>query len=517
MRPYPPRPADPRRVRRPLLRALGVALLATWLASSSAAAAPQSSAVVTGLDNPAMFTVAEDGRIFYSEAYTGRIGVVTPTTGVDDTYFQVPDLCESPDQGLFGVALHPDFSRTATLYAYATRRPAGGACHNQVLEINRTRKGALTMDVLLSDPYVAGHIGGRLQFGPDGNLHVSTGDGSSGLPTLLDAQAQRAKAQDLSSVKGKILRMTPSGGVPADNPYASFVFAYGFRNVFGFDFDPSTGGLWATDNGPEGSYPEEPAGPGPLGGCNDELNLVVKGSNYGWGPTGNCGTPPDAPLNTNQDGPSPVLALLNVEEASGITAARFCSDCGLGAQNEGRLLWVDYDYRDGFGAIHAATLSADRSAVVSDAVVFQPAGPAPLSIERAPDGTLYYSDPNGIYKLVDPAASPTCAGVVATITGTPGRDRLTGTAGADVIAAGAGSDDIRGASGDDLICGGPGNDTLRGEAGNDRLLGGAGSDTLRGGSDDDALDGGDGSPDTCDGETGTDTAGAGCESVRGVP
>jgi hypothetical protein len=508
MRPYPPR----------LFAAFLIVLAAAFASPLAAtAAAPQSAAVVTGLENPAMFTVAQDGRIFYSEAYTGRIGVFTPTSGVDSTYFQVPDLCESPDQGLFGLALHPDFSRTPTLYAYATRRATGGACHNQVLEINPTRKGALTMDVLLSDPYVAGHIGGRLLFGPDGNLYVSTGDGSSGLPTLQDAQAQRAKAQDLSSVKGKILRMTPSGGVPADNPYASFVYAFGFRNVFGFDFDPSTSRLWATDNGTEGSYPEEPAGPGPLGGCNDELNLVVKGSNYGWGRTGNCGTPPDAPLNTNQDGPSPVMPLLNVEEASGITAARFCSDCGLGPQNEGRLFWVDYDYRDGFGAIHGATLSADRLAVVSDAVVFQPSGPAPLSIERAPDGTLYYSDPNGIYKLVDPTATPTCTGVTATITGTPGRDRLTGTVGADVIVAGGGNDVIRGASGDDVICGGPGDDTLRGDAGDDRLLGDAGSDTLRGGADDDALDGGDGSPDTCDGETGTDTAGPGCESIRGVP
>src|SRR5215218_3501248 len=104
-----------------LLRALSLGLVAWSLVAASASAAPQSSPVVTGLQYPAMFTVAADGRIFYSEAYTGRIGVFTPASGVDATYFQVPDLCELPDQGLFGLALHPDFAQNSILYAYATR------------------------------------------------------------------------------------------------------------------------------------------------------------------------------------------------------------------------------------------------------------------------------------------------------------------------------------------------------------------------------------------------------------
>jgi glucose/arabinose dehydrogenase len=352
-----------------------------------------------------MFTVASDGRIFYAELSTGRIGLLSPTTGSNATYFQVPDLCTAPGQGLFGLALAPDFAQHEALYAYATRRASDGICQSQVLRIERDNAGGLTMTVLLRDPYVGDHLGGRLLFGPDGYLYVSTGDGSSGLPTLAAAQAQRASAQDVNNVKGKLLRMTAAGNPAPGNPFGNLVFAYGFRNVFGYDFDPATGALWATDNGPEADYPGEPAGPGLLTGCNDELDLVTQGSNYGWGPTGSCAKPPAAPQNTNQDGPNPVMPRLNIEAASGITGARFCTGCGLGTEYEGRLFYVKYDYRDGFGAIHAATLDSQRSTIVSDAVVYQPPGPAPLSIERGPDGTLFYSDPNAIYRLVPGGAA----------------------------------------------------------------------------------------------------------------
>ncbi len=141
-------------------------VLAAWLSlASTSTAAPTAQPVVTGLQRPTMFTFAPDGRIFYTETNTGRLGVFTPANGSTATYFQVTDLCPF-DQGLSGVALHPDFPRTETVYAYATRRTADGSCHNQVLRIRPIRKGRLGMDVLLSDPYVGAHVGGRLLFGP---------------------------------------------------------------------------------------------------------------------------------------------------------------------------------------------------------------------------------------------------------------------------------------------------------------------------------------------------------------
>jgi glucose/arabinose dehydrogenase len=361
----------------------------------------QAQPVVTGRNYPAMFTVAPDGGIFYSERTTGRIGLFKPSSGADTTYFQVPDLCAESDQGLYGLALHPAFPQVASVYAYATRRLGDGSCANQVIKLDGTSTQAAAMTVLLSDPYTAGHIGGRVLFGPDGDLYVSTGDGSDASPTLQASQASRAKVQDVNTIKGKILRMTPAGGAPSDNPFGNDVFAFGFRNVFGFDFEPKSQRLWAVDNGPDPSdYAGAPAGQGPAGGCNDELDRVLKGSNQGWGPTGSCATPPKPPRNTNQDGRNPILPKLNITVASGVTGGRFCSACGLGAGFEGNLFYVRYSYSDGSGEIHAAKLDAKRTHVVSDTLVFRAPGPSPLSIERGPDGALYFSDPQGIYKLV---------------------------------------------------------------------------------------------------------------------
>lgn len=128
-----------------------------------------------------------------------------------------------------------------------------------------------------------------------------------------------------------------------------------------------------------------------------------------------------------------------------------------------------------------------------------------------------------------------CNGLRATLTGTSAANKLNGTGGNDVIAALGGDDTILGGGGNDTVCGGSGrdtinagsgtdfvdggadNDTLRGDIGNDTLLGGAGADGLHGDAGNDALSGGAGTPDTCVGDTGTDTADSSCEKVSGVP
>jgi glucose/arabinose dehydrogenase len=205
-------------------------------------------------------------------------------------------------------------------------------------------------------------------FGSDGMLWVVTGE--AGDP---------ANAQNLSSTLGKMLRMTPTGGPAPGNPFGTLVWAYGLRNSFGWAFDPQTGRLWEQDNGPE---------------CNDEINLIQKGKNYGWGPSETCSTPPPPPRNTNQDGPTPVLPVEYFADPTAPTGVGFCQGCGLTGA-EGHLFFGNYNTMD----IHEVVLTPDRKHISSDSSVYTHTSVV-LSIERGPDGAMYFSDDSSIYKLV---------------------------------------------------------------------------------------------------------------------
>lgn len=339
------------------------------LVSVPPAAAITAQQVVGNLNYPSNFTFAADGRIFYAERFSGRIRVFNPATGANSLFFTVPGICTSGERGLFGVALDPSAGQSK-VYAYGTRN-VSGTCRNQVLRIDSTHAGRVLRVLATSPPSPGLHNGGRILFGPDRNLYVAIGD--VGTP---------GNAQNLGNIAGKILRMTGTGGVPAGNPFSgSLVFAYGLRNVFGFDFDPRTGRLWGPDNG---------------AACNDEVNVIFSAHNYGWGPSASCSTPPSAPTNTNRDGPNPIPPRLWTSQSDGPTGAAFCAACGLGTTSEGALFYGVFN-----GEVRRVTLTADRLRATSQAVVYRhPSGP--LGFETAPNGAIYFSDQSGIYRLVGP-------------------------------------------------------------------------------------------------------------------
>jgi aldose sugar dehydrogenase len=223
--------------------------------------------IASGLEVPWAVALAPDGRLFVTER-PGRVRIVRLGAGGGlqaEPWATVPARA-NPDaeRGLLGIALDPDFTRNGFVYLYYSYAGAGGVTLNRLVRLHDTSGvGADETIVLDNIPGSSNHDGGRIAFGPDGKLYVATGDGE-----------QQARAQDRTSLGGKILRLEKDGGVPADNPFpGSPVYSLGHRNVQGLAFQPDTAVLYATEHGPSGFFPAC---------CQDEMNRIEAGANYGW-------------------------------------------------------------------------------------------------------------------------------------------------------------------------------------------------------------------------------------------
>jgi glucose/arabinose dehydrogenase len=344
-------------------------VLGAFAAPERASAAIVARRVVSGVATPTAFTFGPGNVVWYVEKSSGQIRTHDMGTGADALFADVPGVNADGERGMLGIALNPRYPSQPYVYVYATRTE-NGALRNEILRYtdaggSGTNPTSIWHAPASDSPY---HNGGHIAFGPDGMLYAVVGEGH-------DA----TNAQDLTdNDTGKILRMTPGGGVPNDNPFDSRIYAYGIRNSFGFAFDPRTDRLWETENGPA---------------CNDELNRIIAGRNYGWGPTETCDGA--SPGNTNRDGPKPVLPKLWYTPTIAPTGVAFCGRCGLGARSRGRLFFGAYNT----GEIRRVTLRAGRTGVRGQKIVYT-RGSGILSMEIGPHGRLYFSDPGGIFRLV---------------------------------------------------------------------------------------------------------------------
>jgi glucose/arabinose dehydrogenase len=332
--------------------------------------------IVGNLNNVAAFAVAPDGRIFFAERITGKIKVWDPVTQEKSLFVEVPNVIGSrfSELGLVGLALDPDFTTNGLVYAYATRNISGTG-HIQILTYEDSGGVGIDQTVIYTSPDKAGgaHVGGQMVFGPDGKLYVIVGE-----------RFKPGLAQNLGSERGKILRMNANGSIPGDNPFGggSRVYSYGHRNGYGLAFDPQTDNLWQTSNGPE---------------CNDEINRIVPGGNYAWGPTANCATQPRPPKDTNRDGPDRRLPKFFYRTTRGLTGMLFCDSCDLNPGAEGQLFWGDFNT----GRVTRAKLTDSRGGIESVTAVHNDDRRV-LSMEAGPDGRIYYSNGSTIYRLVLP-------------------------------------------------------------------------------------------------------------------
>ena len=216
--------------------------------------------IATGLATPWGMDFLPDGRAVVTERDTARVLVVTApelakgSTKKKGTVIevgQVPEVDPRGEAGLLGVAVSPSFATDGLLYFYVC-----------TADDNRVVRAKLEGDKLgTPEPILTGiptgqiHDGGRLAFGPDGFLYVTTGEAGD-----------KKLARNRKNLAGKILRITTDGRPAPGNPFDTVVWSWGHRNVQGLVFDPD-GSLWASEFGQSKA---------------DELNRILPGENYGW-------------------------------------------------------------------------------------------------------------------------------------------------------------------------------------------------------------------------------------------
>jgi aldose sugar dehydrogenase len=384
--------------------------------------------VLTGLESPWDMAFLPDGTMFYTEKCrglsvrlpSGSVNALLGMTGSSGYPSKADDLFCEGQAGMMGVAVDPDFAKNRLIYVYSTsNKSAPGSNRLMRLKVNNdfTRVADRT-DIVTDVPYKpkatqhpfggpGAHNGGRVRFGPDGHLYLTTGDTHNGVvpqsPTLIG---------------GKVLRIDRDGkAVKGNNPPKGFdprIFTYGHRNVQGIAFRPGDGTPVVAEHGPWHS---------------DEITVLKNGGNGGWDPRPNvagrgdcpdsyCGYMPNQmegmapaervkfmPMTDTKTYPDAMPPAWNNNGLSqGTSSATYLTGNQWGAWN-GRLAVGIMGI--GFGGtavgmrIDVIDLAADGKSVKS--VVSMPL-PMPAgrfrSVVQGPDGSLYAAvDGGDIYKL----------------------------------------------------------------------------------------------------------------------
>jgi aldose sugar dehydrogenase len=318
-----------------------------------------------GLSFPVdMATVPDSETMFFTEKASGNIRVMHGKDLVKEPCATVRTSAEG-ERGTLGIVLDPEFESNGYLYVYYTNAEP---LENRVTRFTVDGDSCTQAeDIITGIPATTStrHVGGQLEI-VDDKLYVSVGDGYDDPST----------AQDTSSPLGKVNRYNLDGSIPSDNPFsgdggASPAWTIGHRNPFGLAHNPETGQIYVTENGPD---------------CDDELNLVEEGTNYGWGPGYECGT-----AGVGED---PVEPLVAWTPPIVVTDPWFYT--GTTQDLTGYLYVGDF----GSGQLRRFTMNEDGTKVLREDVVYD--SPSQIvDVTEGPHGLLYFATATGIYRMVE--------------------------------------------------------------------------------------------------------------------
>ena len=203
--------------------------------------------LVENLDTPWAIDFLPDDRMIFTER-GGKVSILNNGAIKNIGNINVVEMGES---GLLGIAVDPEFSKNKFVYLYYTTQNG-----NRVSRFVLNEK--LENETILINNIPGGNIhnGGRIKFGPDGKLYITTGEAGN-----------RPLAQNINSTGGKILRINKNGTVPLDNPFKNYVYSYGHRDPQGITWNLLTKVMYESEHG-QTRY--------------DEINIIQKGENYGW-------------------------------------------------------------------------------------------------------------------------------------------------------------------------------------------------------------------------------------------
>lgn len=364
--------------------------------------------VIGNLNLPWDVAVAPDGALFFTERCRGLSvrrtdGSVTRLFGTTGSALTAPDFVCNGQSGMNGVALDPTFGSSRIIYVYMTSSLSSPATNRVVrLTLNAGYTSASGRTDIVTDiayKYAANavggsgaHSGGRIRFGPDGFLYVTTGDNHSAIipqsPTLLG---------------GKVLRVTTTGtAAPGNAPPAGFdprIFTYGHRNVQGITFRPGTGQPYVSEHGPNHS---------------DEVTPLSNGGNGGWDPQnrpglscpdnycGYAGNPTSMPMTDVTRFPNALPPVwINGGASQGTGPAEFLSGTQWQSWNGRLAVGIMGGTRLVIMELNANGTLAGETTASLPAVRYR-------GLTLGPDGNLYVvvNDPHEIWRVTPSPAPP---------------------------------------------------------------------------------------------------------------